>query len=325
VAIPNNAHGLTAIIPGAPEPIIWTAFEPAAKDTEAPKEPQHTADMLNKQLKPFGKSVVFPDEGEFASAIVQSHRKGEVAFHVKAHRGSKDGKSAYFSTWCVCTDFNLGYLYFLGPGILWAFKKPLLFLPYSSITSISYTSVLQRTFNLTINASSTSSDGTIKEEEIEFSMLDQADFAGIDDYIKRHGLNDASLAAGRRAKRYGVNDPKVKDEANGNGENGAAAVAEDEEMEDGETELQKAERLLQDEEDEEEEVSISFLVICFIQGYSANLYRTTLTKAPTMDLHLAGKKMRKLPMIKRAMAKFLRKKKSLQRRKVAMRMRGRSW
>jgi hypothetical protein len=95
VAIPYNAHGLVPIAPGAPEPIIWTAFEPGPKDTEAPREPQHTADLLQKQLKPFGKSVVFPDEDEFASAIVQSHRKGEVAFHVKAHRGSKDGKAVH--------------------------------------------------------------------------------------------------------------------------------------------------------------------------------------------------------------------------------------
>lgn len=91
VAIPYNAHGLIPIAPGGPEPIIWTAFEPGPKDTDAPNEPQHTANLLQTQLATFEKSVVFPDEDEFASAIVQSHRKDEVAFHVKAHRGSKDG------------------------------------------------------------------------------------------------------------------------------------------------------------------------------------------------------------------------------------------
>jgi len=87
-------------------------------------------------------------------------------------------------------------------------------------------------------------------------MVDQADFAGIDTYIKRHGLNDASLAADRRAKVYNVNAPK-----------GAAAAAEgdtamatngaephvDNGAEEGETEIQRAERLLQDAEDEDEE------------------------------------------------------------------------
>jgi hypothetical protein len=98
VVIPSASHGLMPLAPGAPDPIIWTAFEPSPKDTEAPKEPQHTASLLNKQLAVFGKSVVFPDEKEFASAIVQSHRKGEVAFHIKAHRGSKDGmKSSLYA------------------------------------------------------------------------------------------------------------------------------------------------------------------------------------------------------------------------------------
>lgn len=82
-------------------------------------------------------------------------------------------------------------------------------------------------------------------KEIEFSMLDQEDFAGIDAYIKKHGLNDASMAAQRRAKAYNVNKEK-KTEAN---EDVNGGVEED----DGQTELQKAEQQLQDEEDELEE------------------------------------------------------------------------
>lgn len=85
-------------------------------------------------------------------------------------------------------------------------------------------------------------------KEIEFSMLDQEDFAGIDTYIKKHGLNDASMAAQRRAKAYNVNKEK-KAGMKTNGE----AVDEMEEEEDGQTELQKAEQQLQDEEDELEE------------------------------------------------------------------------
>jgi hypothetical protein len=147
-----------------------------------------------------------------------------------------------------------GYLFFLGPGILWAFKKPILFLPFHNIGSISYTSVLQRTFNLVVTARE---KGTDEETEIEFAMVDQDDFAGIDAYVKRHGLNDASLAASRRAKTYNVNASR--------GAAAAAAGAEKKEVkaeaveangaEDGagETELQKAERMLQDQEDEMEE------------------------------------------------------------------------
>lgn len=102
--------------------------------------------------------------------------------------------------------------------------------------------MLQRTFNLVIAAREGDSD---EVKEIEFSMLDQEDFAGIDDYIKKHGLNDASMAAQRRAKAYNVN--KEKKTEGSEGVNGG--VEED----DGQTELQKAEQQLQDEEDELEE------------------------------------------------------------------------
>ncbi|KAK5127504.1 hypothetical protein LTR85_006843 [Meristemomyces frigidus] len=179
---------------------------------------------LNRLLQPHGKRVIIPNESEFASSIPQSHRKGEKAYHVKAHRGSKEG-----------------YLFFLDNGIVFGFKKPLAFFPFSSIDSVSYTSVLQRTFNLVIAARESEE---ADPKEVEFSMLDQQDFAGIDEYIKRHGLNDASMAADRRAKAYNVNKDKKAAEANGD----AAAGGTD----DG-TELQKAEQQLQDEEDEEEE------------------------------------------------------------------------
>lgn len=84
-------------------------------------------------------------------------------------------------------------------------------------------------------------------------MLDQLDFAGIDAYVKRHGLNDASLASARRAKKYGVNDVKVKRETNGAPTTAAEMEGIGQDEDDEETELQKAERVLQDAEDEEEE------------------------------------------------------------------------
>lgn len=94
-----------------------------------------------------------------------------------------------------------------------------------AIASVSYTSVLQRTFNLnvtTLPAASASRIDALAEDgalEFEFAMLDQADFAGIDAYVKRHGLQDASLAEGRRAKRVGVNGAKGGED---NGEGGEA-------------------------------------------------------------------------------------------------------
>lgn len=233
VVIPKGGHGLLPLAAGAPEPIIWTVFELGPKEIDAPPEPQTSIDLLNKQLASFSKTVTVPNSDEFASALPQANRKGEPAYHVKAHRGAKDG-----------------YLFFLGNGILFAFKKPLLCLPFEVIESVSYTSVLQRTFNLNISTSTTDKDGETKEEEIEFAMLDQADFAGIDEYIKRHELHDASLAAGRRAAVYNVNkgkggkDATAAPETNGHAEEVGA---------DGLTDLQRAQQALEDAEDELEE------------------------------------------------------------------------
>ncbi|KAJ5157484.1 Histone chaperone [Penicillium canariense] len=171
-------------------------------------------------------SVVRPDERQFVSAMPEAHRKSEKAYHIKAFRGSKEG-----------------YLFLLSSGILFAFKKPLLFFSFDTIESVSYTSVLQRTFNLNILARP--SGGTEDDtQEIEFSMIDQADFSGIDTYIKRHGLQDASLAEARRAKKYNVNG--------GNKTEDGAAAAEGAGVEE-ESELQKAQQELEDLEDEDEE------------------------------------------------------------------------
>ena len=51
-------------------------------------------DLFNAVLKPSKariSAVEEPKEAVFFSTIPQSHRKGEKAFHIKAHRGSKEG------------------------------------------------------------------------------------------------------------------------------------------------------------------------------------------------------------------------------------------
>lgn len=128
-------------------------------------------------------------------------------------------------------------MFFTSVGILYGFKKPLAFFDFAAINSVSYTAVLRNTFNLVI---------ATPTQEIEFSMLDQENFAGINDYVQKHGLQDASMAAERRAKKLNVNPPADKGK-----ENGAAATGAEGEEE--ESELQKAERELQDQEDDEEE------------------------------------------------------------------------
>jgi hypothetical protein len=131
----------------------------------------------------------------------------------------------------------------LSTGIFFGFKKPLLFFAFENIESVSYTSVLQRTFNLNVSAMSSSGSGDA--QEFEFAMIDQADYVGIDAYIKKHGLQDASLAEKRKAKKLNINAPK-------GGEDGTTAATGDD-GEEEESELQRAQRELEDREDEEEE------------------------------------------------------------------------
>lgn len=66
-----------------------------------------TEPELNALLQPYGKSVVRPTDAEFSSSIPQSHRKGEKAYHIKAHKGSKEGLSltrTYYRG--CCTDLR---------------------------------------------------------------------------------------------------------------------------------------------------------------------------------------------------------------------------
>ncbi|CAI7633247.1 unnamed protein product [Penicillium bialowiezense] len=234
--IPEYADGITPPPEGTStsEAMVFTIADGPAKAAfsgdgqQITQPPGETADgllckVLNENMP--RSNVVRPDDRQFVSAMPEAHRKGEKAYHVKAFRGSKEG-----------------YLFLLSTGILFAFKKPLLFFSFDTIDSVSYTSVLQRTFNLNVMARP-SGGSEDDNQEFEFSMIDQADFSGIDTYIKRHGLQDASLADARRAKVYNVNKPTGEEQATAE----AAGADADE------SELQKAQRELEDQEDEEEE------------------------------------------------------------------------
>ncbi|KAL6898564.1 hypothetical protein GGI43DRAFT_423593 [Trichoderma evansii] len=191
---------------------------------------------INQRLQAAGTDVniVSADPNKFHSMIRQPHRPNETAVHVGGFRGSKDG-----------------YLFFLENGIFWGFKKPLIFIPMNRIAAISYTSILQITFNMVVEIF-TEEDG--KTEELEFGMLDQQNYGGIDDYIKTNRLQDRSMAEQRKGKLQLAENraPKKKD---GEGENGDAEGADG--AGDGMTELERAqleaEQQLQDDEDEDEE------------------------------------------------------------------------
>lgn len=234
--VPDKAQGqynfcvLSATAEGvASDQIVWTVPDSVPKDgtlvgltASHPGETYRTLliTVLNEALKPYKKQVIEPDKQEFASQVVQAHRKGEPAYHIRAFRGSKDG-----------------FLFLLPNGIFWGFKKPLELFSSDTVDSVSYTSVLQRTFNLNIAARANTD---AEPQEFEFSMIDQADFAGIDDYVKRHELQDASMAEQRRAKKLNINGIK-----------GEETKQEGVDQEQGE--LEKATKEAEDLDDEEED------------------------------------------------------------------------
>lgn len=257
----NTALSSTKNWPPVPfEPLVFTvpttapkagvvggyAAQTAAQVSDSYSSLMHWA--INSQLQSVGNtgvSIVGTDPRIFASAVKQPHRPNERAVHVKAFRGSKDG-----------------YLFFLPNGILWGFKKPLLFIPLDRIVAISYTSVLQRTFNMVVEidvshapdlmhpGQSWNESNASRTEELEFAMIDQEDYQGIDEtYVRRHGLNNRSMAEGRKAKRQLRENRVPGADSTTNGTEAAAGV-QDDDM----TELERAEQILEeDEEDEEEE------------------------------------------------------------------------
>ena len=220
--LPASTDGIAA------DQIVWTVPDSIPKEgtfvgltASNPGETCRTIliTILNEALRSYKKRIIEPDKKQFASQVVQALRKGEPAYHIKAFRGSKDG-----------------FLFLLPNGIFWGFKKPLEFFSFDAVDSVSYTSVLQRTFNLNIAARATID---AEPQDFEFSMIDQADFAGIDDYVKRHQLQDASMAEQRRAKKLNVNGIRGEDAK----QDGV----------DQEGELEKATREAEDLDDEEED------------------------------------------------------------------------
>jgi len=110
---------------------------------------------------------------------------------------------------------------------MWAFKKPLIYFSFAAIESVSYTSITKRTLNLSIHVAEERGDA-----EFEFSMIDQEEYAGIDTYIKKNRLNDASMAEARRAKKHNVNGKEGEDGEDAGNLQKAFEELEDEEEED---------------------------------------------------------------------------------------------
>ena len=198
---PTQNLGVTAVTGAAniPDQISWTVSNTNPKPGIFSDDVKTTSDesikavmirILNKRLEKLNLQVIEPQD-IFSAKLPQVQSKGEVVVPVKAHQGNKEG-----------------FLFFLPTGIVWAFKKPLIFFAFGAIDSISYSSIVQRTFSLNIETRvAETGDGP---KNFEFSIIDQTEFPGIDAYVKRHKLADASMAEQRRARKLNINGNKAE-------------------------------------------------------------------------------------------------------------------
>ena len=128
VIIPKGGDGVTTSTDdgatNGAEPIVWTVPETAPKtvtlgagvdagsgadgDANTTADDETYVSVISRAIKEgWGRrrEVVTPRKEEFVSALTESHRKGEPAWHVKAFRGSKEGKFGHTHTVSFCVVF----------------------------------------------------------------------------------------------------------------------------------------------------------------------------------------------------------------------------
>lgn len=103
--IPVNCDGINTPSDDEPafETIVWTVSDgpprtaflgsgtPVTESANlAETNESYLRHAMNDRLKQM--KVICPSEKEFVSPTPEAHRKGEKAYHVKAFRGSKEGR-----------------------------------------------------------------------------------------------------------------------------------------------------------------------------------------------------------------------------------------
>ncbi|KAF9158142.1 hypothetical protein BGX21_005979 [Mortierella sp. AD011] len=108
---------------------------------------------------------------------------------------------------------NQGTIYLLPTGILFAFRKPILFLRSAAIEAVGVHSVMSRTFDFEVVMDSTNGVSTAEDLEgvptetkgdgrraVGFGMVDTKEFGRMEEWIKKAGIRDRSLSEDLKAK-----------------------------------------------------------------------------------------------------------------------------
>lgn len=113
-----------------------------------------------------------PSHAVFCPSKVRK-QSGTSIHHVVAYSKAKDG-----------------FLYFLPLGLLYGFKKPVLYFPHTCIRGIDVHSITSRTFDISICYVEGESE---EKHAVEFSMIDNTEFDGIESYIKEFQLSRPTI------------------------------------------------------------------------------------------------------------------------------------
>ncbi len=170
-----EAVGANAIVFSVPDTVPKTVSGSILSSILPPVSDTYVS-LLEHILLPYVKGgVVRPNKKDFKSPERQRQWNDEHANHVVARRGSKEG-----------------YLFFLSVGLVWGFKKPMLFLPVTEILHINFSGIFGKTFNLTVGCKRSTCDEktaqAMSDLSIEFSVIDIVNHDAVNDYIAKYRL-----------------------------------------------------------------------------------------------------------------------------------------
>ncbi|RUS20396.1 hypothetical protein BC937DRAFT_95297 [Endogone sp. FLAS-F59071] len=154
---------------------------------DCPERPHDVSSLCTLLSSLLGLPLVRPAHSTFVSSAkpaASGDRKGESSHHVTAFLKAK-----------------YGALFPLPTGLLFGFRKPILFIPLADIASTTFHGVTSRTFNMTVRLKEgrVALGGGGGAGEYEFSVIEQADFGAIDAYMKNAQVADESLSMQNRA------------------------------------------------------------------------------------------------------------------------------
>lgn len=187
--------------------LIKTGKIPATAESqmEQPTQPQGIKPIneaiiqfLTRQFKMVGFNLInyLPSCNENRNSLITNNDHGIVISHkansindmvmISAHKGSKEGSMFFFNK----NEYNPAYFGF-------GFKKPILLYPVSDIVSYSFSDIARYVFTINIEVRKADSEDP---ELVSLSMIDQAYYAVIDEFLKAQNIENNSFAESLREK-----------------------------------------------------------------------------------------------------------------------------